>query len=39
MAEENQVTKEPQGEVQQIMKEPRVTTKNPKKVGPGKKQS
>ena len=33
MAEENQVTKEPQGEVQQIMKEPqRVTTKNPKKV-------
>ena len=43
MAEENQVTKEPQGEavqppsgaqpVQQIVKEPqRVTTKNPKKV-------
>ena len=33
MAEENQVTKEPQGESQQIMKEPqRVTTKNPKKV-------
>ena len=37
MAEENQVTKEPQGEVQQIMKEPqRVTTKNPKKVEVGK---
>ena len=44
MAEENQVTKEPQGEVQQIMKEPqgeaaqvqRVTTKNPKKVEAGK---
>ena len=40
MAEENQVTKEPQGkavQVQQIMKEPqRVTTKNPKKVEAGK---
>ena len=44
MAEENQVTKEPQGEVQQITKEPqgetaqvqRVTTKNPKKVEAGK---
>ena len=37
MAEENQITKEPQGEVQQIMKEPqRVTTKNPKKVETGK---
>ena len=47
MAEENQVTKEPQGEatqppsgaqpVQQIMKEPqRVTTKNPKKLEAGK---
>ena len=37
MAEENQLTKEPQGEVQQIMKEPqRVTTKNPKKVEAGK---
>ena len=44
MAEENQVTKEPQGEAQQIMKEPqgeaaqvqRVTTKNPKKVEAGK---
>ena len=47
MAEETQVTKEPQGEamqppsgvqpVQQIMKEPqRVTTKNPKKVEAGK---
>ena len=47
MAEDNQVTKEPQGEpaqppsgaqlVQQIMKEPqRVTTKNPKKVEAGK---
>ena len=40
MAEENQVTKEPQGEAaqtQQIMKEPRrVTTKNPKKVEVGK---
>ena len=47
MAEENQVMKEPQGEVaqppsraqpvQQIMKEPqRVTTKNPKKVKAGK---
>ena len=46
MAEENQVTKEPQGkavqvqqitkEPQQIMKEPqRVTTKNPKKVEAG----
>ena len=44
MAEENQVTKEPQGEAQQIKKEPqgeatqvqRVTTKNPKKVEAGK---
>ena len=37
MAEENQVTKEPQGEVQQVMKElQRVTTKNPKKVEAGK---
>ena len=40
MAEENQVTKEPQGkatQVQQIMKElQRVTTKNPKKVEAGK---
>ena len=44
MAEDNQVTKQPQGEVQQIMKEPqgkaaqvqRVTTKNPKKVEAGK---
>ena len=40
MAEENQVTKKPQGEaaqVQQIMKEPQqVTTKNPKKVEAGK---
>ena len=44
MAEENQVTKEPQGKAQQIMKEPqgkaaqvqRVTTKNPKKVEAGK---
>ena len=37
MAEENRVMKEPQGEVQQIMKEPqRVTTKNPKKVEAGK---
>ena len=37
MAEENQVTKEPQGEVQQITKElQRVTTKNPKKVEAGK---
>ena len=40
MAEENQVTKEPQGgatQVQQITKEPqRVTTKNPKKVEAGK---
>ena len=37
MAEENQVTKEPQGKVQQITKEPqRVTTKNPKKVEAGK---
>ena len=40
MAEENQVTKEPQQitkEPQQIMKEPqRVTTKNPKKVEAGK---
>ena len=44
MAEENQVTNEPQGEVQHIMKEPqgeaaevqRVTTKNPKKIKAGK---
>ena len=44
MAEENQVTKEPQGKEQQIMKEPqgeatqvqRVTTKNLKKVEAGK---
>ena len=37
MAEENQVTKEPQGKMQQIMKEPqRATTKNPKKVEAGK---
>ena len=37
MAEENQVMKEPQGEAQQITKEPqRVTTKNPKKVEAGK---
>ena len=47
MAEENQITKEPQGEaaqVQQITKEPqqitkepqRVTTKNPKKVDAGR---
>ena len=37
MAEENQVMKEPQGEVQQITKEPqRLTTKNPKKVEAGK---
>ena len=40
MAEENQITKEPQGkamQAQQIMKEPqRVTTKNPKKVEAGK---
>ena len=37
MAEENQIMKEPQGEVQQIMKEPqRVTAKNPKKVEAGK---
>ena len=40
MAEENQVTKEPQGEAaqaRQIMKEPqRVTSKNPKKVEAGK---
>ena len=37
MAEENQVTKEPQGEAQQITKEPqRVTTKKPKKVEAGK---
>ena len=40
MAEENQVTKEPQSEAtqaQQLMKEPqRVTTKNPKKVEVGK---
>ena len=37
MAEENQITKEPQGEVQQIKKEQQwVTTKNPKKVEAGK---
>ena len=44
MADENQVTKEPQGEVQQVTKEPQgeatqvqqVTTKNPKKVEAGK---
>ena len=40
MAEENQVTEEPQGEAmqaQQIMKEPQqVTTKNPKKAEVGK---
>ena len=37
MAEENQVTKEPQGEVQQVTKElQRITTKNPKKVEAGK---
>ena len=44
MAEENQVTKEPEGEAQQIMKEPqgkatqiqRVTTKIPKKLKAGK---
>ena len=44
MAEENQVTKEPQSEAQQVMKEPQgkasqvqqVTTKNPKKVEAGK---
>ena len=37
MAEGNQVTKEPQGEAQQITKDPqRVTTKNPKKVEAGK---
>ena len=44
MAEENKVTKEPQGEVQQIAKEPQgevaqvqqVTTKNPKKEEAGK---
>ena len=37
MAEESQVMKEPQGEVQQVTKEPqRVTTKNPKKVEAGK---
>ena len=37
MAEENQVMKEPQGEVQQIMKElQQVTAKNPKKVEAGK---
>ena len=33
MAEENQVTKEPQGEATQVQ---RVTTKNPKKVEAGK---
>ena len=33
MAEENQVTKEPQGEAAQVQ---RVTTKNPKKVEVGK---
>ena len=37
MAEENQVTKKPQGEAQQIMKELQpVTIKNPKKVEAGK---
>ena len=37
MAEENQAMKEPQGEAQQVTKEPqRVTTKNPKKVEAGK---
>ena len=40
MAEENQVTKEPQGkavQAQQVMKEPQqVTTKNPKKVDAGR---
>ena len=44
MAEENQVTKEPQGKAQQIMKDPQgkaaqvqqVTTKNPKNVEAGK---
>ena len=44
MAEENQITKELQGEAQQVMKEPqgeatqvqRVITKNPKKVEVGK---
>ena len=44
MAEENQVTKEPQGKAQRVMKEPqgeatqvqRVTTKNPKEVEAGK---
>ena len=37
MAGENQVTKEPQGEVQQITKETQqVTTKKPKKVEAGK---
>ena len=37
MAEENQVMKEPQGEVQQITKEPQqVTRKSPKKVEAGK---
>ena len=37
MAEENQVTKEPQGEAQQITKElQRVTTKSPKKVEAGR---
>ena len=37
MAEENQVTKEPQAEVHQVMKElQRVITKNPKKVEAGK---
>ena len=37
MAEENQAMKEPEGEAQQIMKEPqRVTAKNPKKVEAGK---
>ena len=40
MAEENQVTKEPQGkasQAQQIMKQPQqVTTKNPKEVEAGK---
>ena len=37
MAEENQVMKEPQGKVQQMMKEPQqVTKKTPKKVEAGK---
>ena len=37
MAKENQVKKEPQGEAQQMVKEPlKVTTKNPNKVEAGK---